>query len=120
MLVPLVVRMTAHDPLDRPSAAEALQHFNDLMQSVWTLHRLWRPYPREESVIVRPTADAIHWVCCDGLSLARNVFITVSSQRSFLWCTGPSSDDVLYVLLAVTSCRIALSSYFVLYGNSAS
>ncbi|RDX53006.1 hypothetical protein OH76DRAFT_62200 [Lentinus brumalis] len=54
------VEMTAHDPLGRPSAAEALRHFSDIMRSIWGLHRYWRAHPCDEPIIARPTLDIFH------------------------------------------------------------
>ncbi|RPD62072.1 hypothetical protein L226DRAFT_508984 [Lentinus tigrinus ALCF2SS1-7] len=60
MLAPLVRQMTAHNPQDRPTAAEALKHMRQIMRSVWSLHRLWRAHPRDEFMFARPSFDLIH------------------------------------------------------------
>ncbi len=91
VLASLVAQMTAHDPADRPSALEALRHLDDIMRSVWSLHRLWRAHPRDEPIISRPSLDMIHLVR-RGESLRVDYLITNYRCRSFLLSIDPYSD----------------------------
>ncbi|KAI0722005.1 hypothetical protein C8T65DRAFT_724342 [Cerioporus squamosus] len=59
MLAPLASRMTAQELADRPSAMEALQHFRQIDEDVWTVRRLWRTQLREEPYAARPILDMV-------------------------------------------------------------
>ncbi|KAI0773746.1 kinase-like domain-containing protein [Fomes fomentarius] len=57
MLSPLLESMLKQDPADRPGAVEALEHFRELSQGVWTVHRLWRARRRDELFLFVPIYD---------------------------------------------------------------
>ena len=62
MLAPLVSQMTMKNPADRPTATEALQHFRQIDNDVWAVHRLWRAQMRNEPYVARPILDAFSLV----------------------------------------------------------
>jgi len=43
--------MMRSDPIDRPTAMEALEQWRSIRSRVQPLHRLWRPREREETLI---------------------------------------------------------------------
>jgi len=58
--VPLIESMMQHNPADRPSAEQALQHWRSIRRKVTGLHRYWRPREREESFLAVIFYDIVH------------------------------------------------------------
>lgn len=59
-LLPLIQRMTQHDPASRPNAQEALQQWQSIRRTIFRFHRQWRLQSRSDNWLVTLIRDAIH------------------------------------------------------------
>ncbi|KAI0751223.1 kinase-like domain-containing protein [Daedaleopsis nitida] len=59
VLAPLIEEMVRTEPTQRPTAQQALRHFRDIRQEVWTVHSLWRPHRADESLAVQAVLDTL-------------------------------------------------------------
>lgn len=65
MLDPLVEKMTAHDPAQRPTAQEALHEWQAVQENTAMLTSGWRLQPVDEGILVGAVHDTLHPVSAD-------------------------------------------------------
>ena len=97
MLLPLLRNMLAEDPAQRPSAADALQHFRAIRRKVTFVQRIWRPRERNEPLVVT--------ILSDFASLVRGSYLHELHECSCLFSALPLSgtfSDSLYALYNIS------------------
>lgn len=58
-ILPLVQRMTALDPEQRPTAGDALREWREIRGTISTIKNEWRPRPRDEDPLSQVVLDVI-------------------------------------------------------------